>query len=301
VIRFVGPEVEDRLDWLALTDALAAGHLLPRATLGDTFLSRGADTVLSRAASIDGLGALVKTATVFPGNAGRGLPTVNGAATVFSDEDGTLEAMVDFHLLTRWKTAGDSLLAARRLAPPSVRLILIVGAGAVAGALREAYGAAFPSASFRIWNRNSERAAEMAARFPATEAVPDLADAVTAADIVSSATMARAPIIEGRWLRPGQHVDLIGAFRADMREADDDALTRSRIFVDSRGTVLDHIGELRDPIARGVIGRADVVADYCELEKFTRDAGDITLFKNGGGAHLDLMTARYILSVAGTD
>jgi len=99
-------------------------------------------------------------------------------------------------------------------------------------------------------------------------------------------------------LQPGQHVDLIGAYRPDMREADDDALRRARIFVDNRDTVLEHIGELKDPLARGVITKDDVLADFYDIESggFRREsADDITLFKNGGGAHLDLMTSRYIL------
>jgi ornithine cyclodeaminase len=123
---------------------------------------------------------------------------------------------------------------------------------------------------------------------------------VRAADIVATATMATAPLIRGDWLRPGQHLDLIGAYRPDMREADDRALQRARVFVDSRQTVLDHIGELKAPLAEGVIGRQDVVADFYDLARgsFRRESDDeITLFKNGGGAHLDLMTARHILEV----
>jgi ornithine cyclodeaminase len=299
-MRCVGPEVEGRPDWIALTEALEAGHARPRASLGDTFLRRGEDTVLTRTAAIDGLGALVKTATIFPGNAGRGLPTVNGAASVFSDRDGGLEAMVDFHLLTKWKTAGDSLLAALRLAPPTVGRVLLVGAGTVARSLREAYGAAFPAASFAVWNRSRGGAEVLARDYPGTEVADDLATAVNASDLVTCATMSSVPVIQGRWLRLGQHLDLVGAFRADMREADDEAQTRARIFVDSRETVLDHIGELRDPLSRGVIRRADVLADFYELDRFERSPGDVTLFKNGGGAHLDLMTARYVLSVAGS-
>ena len=95
---------------------------------------------------------------------------------------------------------------------------------------------------------------------------------------------------------PGSRILLIGAYRPDMREANDEALTRSRVFVDSRETTFDHIGELKDPLERGVIAREDVVADYYELDAFTREPDDITLFKNGGGAHLDLMTSRYILN-----
>ena len=124
----------------------------------------------------------------------------------------------------------------------------------------------------------------------------DLEQAVRAADIVTSATMTTEPVIRGAWLCPGQHIDLIGAYRPDMREVDDTALTRARIFTDSFDTTLDHIGEFKIPIANGVIATSDVLADFYTPEKFCRTSDDeITLFKNGGGAHLDLMTSRYIL------
>jgi ornithine cyclodeaminase len=297
-VRIIGPEAEAHLDWLALCDAIEAGHRLPKAEIGDTFLYRGQDTLLSRAAWIDGLGQLVKTATIFPGNAAQGKPAVNGSAAVYSDADGTLTAIVDFHLLTKWKTAGDSLCAARILARPDSETILIVGGGTVARSLRQAYAAAFSGARFQIWNRSPLSAARMAADFPDTEQVRDLEAAVDAADIVTCATMATEPVIRGDWLRPGQHLDLIGAYRPDMREADDRALQRARVFVDSRDTTLGHIGELKIPLASGAIDKADVVADYYDLGSgsFARgSAEEITLFKNGGGAHLDLMVARYIL------
>lgn len=117
-----------------------------------------------------------------------------------------------------------------------------------------------------------------------------------AADIVVTATMSHDPVIRGDWLRPGQHLNLIGAYRPDMREADDAALRRARIFVDSFDTTLEHIGELKIPLASGAITRADVLADFYDLQRFAPGgADDITLFKNGGGAHLDLMTARFVL------
>jgi len=119
---------------------------------------------------------------------------------------------------------------------------------------------------------------------------------VRAADIVTSATMTTEPIIKGDWLQPGQHIDLIGAYRPDMREVDDQALNRARVFVDSRDTTIGHIGELKIPIAAGRFAPEDVIADYYDLATFQRHTeGEITLFKNGGGAHLDLMTSRYIL------
>jgi ornithine cyclodeaminase len=292
-------EGEARLDWLELSEALAEGHRLPLCGTGDTFLYRGKDTLLSRAAMIDGMGALVKTATVFPGNPARGKPMINGAVALFSDAAGELEALVDFHLVTKWKTAGDSLLAARRLARPAAGSILIVGAGTVGESLRAAYSAAFPEARFAVWNRSAGGARAFAEAHPGTEIAPDLEPAVRAADIVACATMTTEPLIKGDWLRPGQHLDLIGAYRPDMREADDRALLKARIFVDSRATTLHHIGELKIALDQGVITEGDVVADYYDLATgaFARKSEDeITLFKNGGGAHLDLMTARYILS-----
>lgn len=105
--------------------------------------------------------------------------------------------------------------------------------------------------------------------------------------------MATAPLIKGAWLQPGQHLDLIGAYRPDMREVDDEAMTRARVFVDARATTLHHIGELMAPIAAGAITEADVVADFYDLAsgKFCRRSDDeITIARNGGGAHLDPMT-----------
>lgn len=286
---------EARLDWLGLTEALAAGHRLPKAEITDGFLYRGEDTLLNRAAWIDGLGAAVKTATVFPGNPDRDMPMVNGGVCLYSDRDGTLEALIDFHLVTKWKTAGDSLLAARRLARPDSDEILIVGAGTVGASLCEAFGAGFPAARIALWNRTRAKAEALAATVQGARVADDLETAVRTADIVVSATMSSTPVLRGDWLRPGQHVNLIGAYRPDMREADDAALRRARIFVDSFDTTVEHIGELKIPLAEGVIARADLVADFYDLDAFTAGPGDITLFKNGGGAHLDLMTGRYIL------
>jgi ornithine cyclodeaminase/alanine dehydrogenase-like protein (mu-crystallin family) len=288
-------EGEALLDWIALTDALATGHDLPKAEIGDTFLYRGKDTLLSRAAWIDGLGIAVKSATIFPGNPDREVPMVNGGVSLFDDETGTLAAIVDFHLVTKWKTAGDSLLAARRLARPDSENILIVGAGTQGRALHAAYSAAFPQARFTVWNRTAKNAEAMAAELKINVAT-DLEQAVRAADIVTSATMSTDPLIKGDWLQPGQHIDLIGAYRPDMREVDDTALLRSRVFVDSFDTTIGHIGEINIPLEAGTLTRDHLIADYYDLEVFTRQSDDeITLFKNGGGAHLDLMTARHIL------
>lgn len=288
-------EGEARLDWIGLTDALAKGHTLPKAEIGDTFLYRSPDTLLSRSAWIDGLGIAVKTATIFPDNPQQDKPMVNGGVNLYADGDGTLEAIIDFHLVTKWKTAGDSLLSARRLARPDSRNILIVGAGTVGRSLFAAYSAAFPDARFSVWNRTAPNAQAMVADCPGLEVAEDLESAVRAADIVTSATMSTEPLIKGEWLRAGQHIDLIGAYRPDMREVDDAALLAARVFVDSFDTTVGHIGEVKIPLEQGTITRDHLLADYYDLGAFRRSEDDITLFKNGGGAHLDLMTSRYIL------
>ncbi len=288
------------LNWAALTDALVAGHSLARAGIKDSLLYRDTDTVLSRTAWVDGLGIAVKVATIFPGNPALDKPTINGAVNLYGDHDGVLEAIIDFHLVTKWKTASDSLLAAKLLARPDSDCILIIGAGNVARAQYEAYRSAFPDARFMVWNRSPEHAEAMAAQYSNMLVASDLETAVRLADIVTCATMSRTPLIKGEWLQAGQHIDLIGAYRPDMREADDEAMRRARIFVDSRETVLEHIGELKDPLASGVITSADIQGDFYDIPAgdFSRESdADITLFKNGGGAHLDLMTSRYILDV----
>lgn len=282
------------ISWDGLTTALAKGHSLPKAEIGDTFLYRGADTLLSRSAWIDGLGLAVKSATIFPKNKDSGKPAVNGSVSLFSDTTGELEALIDFHLVTKWKTAGDSLYAAKLLANPDPQVILIIGTGTVAGNMVDAYRSAFPHAKFLVWGRNTTNAANFAKLHQATHE-DDLEAGVAQAQIICTATMATNPILKGEWLQPGQHLDLIGAYRPDMREVDDLALQRSKLFVDSFATTLNHIGELKAPLASGAISKDHVIADFYSPNAFTRAQNDITICKNGGGAHLDLMTCRYIL------
>jgi len=286
-------DVEHLLDWNDLADALAAGHRMPKPEISDQFLHRGGDTLLSRAAWIDGFGVAVKSVTVMPDNAAKGLPSVHGAMVLFEDKTGQVEAVIDSALVTKWKTAGDSVLGARLLARPDSKRLLIVGAGTVAASLIEAYRAVFPNIEISVWNRTRANAENLGVKV-----ADDLASAVHAADIISCATMATTPVIKGEWLREGQHLDLIGAFKADMREVDDQAMQRAKLFVDSRETTIEHIGELKIPIASGAITAEDILADLYDLEQGQvgrTDARDITLFKNGGGAHLDLMTGREIL------
>jgi ornithine cyclodeaminase len=156
-----------------------------------------------------------------------------------------------------------------------------------------------------IWNRTDQRANSLVSQYEGFAAkvhvVQNLQKAVAAADIISCATLSPEPIIHGDWVKPGTHVDLIGAYKPDMREADDALLQKADIYVDCRDTTLDHIGELLIPIKNGTISSTDILGDFYDLcaGKVTRPSDTATtVFKNGGGAHLDLMIADYIVSVA---
>lgn len=287
-------DADPLLQWKDISQAIEDGHGLSKAELSDTFLRSDNNTLLNRSAWIDPLGVAVKAATVFPDLK----PSIHGGVLVFSPDNGELEAVIDFHLVTKWKTAADSLLGAMKLARADSQKLLIVGAGTVAENLCNAYRSHWPNIEISIWNRTEARAQSLAKKLDLKHA-SDLETAVSSADIVSSATMTSTPIFDGTWFRPGQHIDLIGAYRPDMREVDDHTLSRSRIFVDSKDTTIDHIGELKDPLARGAIEHSDVLADFYDISNglFKRDTQeDITLFKNGGGAHLDLMVSRAILT-----
>lgn len=305
-------QINECLDYPSLVDWLETAHGCDMDAMDDLLLSRSAADrptrhFFLRAAWQSNLGAGAKLVTVFPDNQSHGLPSVQGLYILFGADDGRPLSCLDGTALTLWKTAADSALAAKHLAREDAETLLMVGAGAMAPHLIQAHLAVRPSIeSVWIWNRTPERALRLAEsliglRTP-VRAVTDLERAVRDADIISCATMTTAPLIRGEWLRPGIHLDLVGAFTAEMREADDTAIRRAKIFVDSRETTIAHIGELLIPIREGVISEADILADHFQLCRGVhpgrRAAAEITLFKNGGGGHLDLMTARFILERA---
>jgi ornithine cyclodeaminase/alanine dehydrogenase-like protein (mu-crystallin family) len=294
-------QVDAVLTWPALVDALDAGHRLGRGQTHDLLLEEGGNILLSRTAWKAGYGIGIKTVTGFFGNPARTppRPSVQGVFVLFDHDDGRPLAVIDGAAITAWKTAADSALGSRYLSRPDARCLLMVGAGALAKPLIQAHLSIRPRLEkVLVWNRTPARAqalaAELQAADVAVEVAADLAAAIRAADIVSAATRTEEPLIQGVWLQQGAHVDLVGAFTASMREADDTALRRGRIFVDARETTIDHIGELKVPIERGVIGKDAVLADLYDLAggfAWRRSPDDITIYKNGGGAHLDLMTA----------
>ena len=289
------------LDYEPLIDFFEACHRLTPARVADLYTDDGdGNGLLARAGFAARAGLGIKLATIFPGNID--LPSIHTVYVVFDPVTGEERAVIVGNALTWFKTACDSALASRYLARSEAVSLLMVGAGAMAPHLIRAHMAARPSIQeVTIWNRTTGRAEALAAELADLDArvTADLKAAVETADIVSCATMTVDPLIQGSWLRPGTHLDLVGAYLPHMREADDNAIARSRVFVDSRDSAFD-TGEIGIPVSTGAIAAEDVLGDHYQLATGavagrTADE-DITFFKNGGGGHLDLMAAQYILT-----
>lgn len=298
---------KDLLSWPDAVDALRQGHRLPRAEMHDSLMGPPDGMLLNRTARIEGIGYGVKVESVFNANANKGLPNTHGAVLLYAPDTGVLRAVIDSHLITDLKTAADSVLGATLLARPDSQHLVIVGAGRVAANLAHAYSALFPSLErITIWARRIEQAQALCTQLKAlptlVTAAPDLPSALATADIVSAATMARQPVLLGQWIRPETHVDLIGAFTADMREADDALIANAALYVDNRETTR-HIGDIAGPIASGAVPGDHVRGDLYDLigERAANSPTQhsITAFKNGGGAHLDLMIADRLLRKIG--
>jgi ornithine cyclodeaminase len=278
----------------ALRDAFIAGAEAPLRHRHDIAQPDGTTAALLLMPAWRANGMLgVKVVSVFPGNGARTLPAVSASYLLCDGATGQHLALIDGGEITRRRTAAASALAGSFLAREDAATLLIVGSGHVAGLMAGAYRAVRPIERALIWNIRSAGAERLAARIGA-EAVTDLAAAVRQADIVSCATLSREPLVRGEWLRPGTHLDLIGGFTPAMREADDEAVRRSRVFIDT-DAALAEAGDLLDPIAHGVLRREDVAGSLFSLCRGEmpgrRDAGEITLFKSVGSALEDLAAA----------
>jgi len=249
----------------------------------------------------------VKVVNVFPGNGARGLPSVMGTYLLMSGITGAPLAVMDGARLTLWRTAAASALAARSLAAPNAKTHLMVGAGALSPFLIRAHACVRPIIRHLIWNRNTQKARALAQQMRAAglavDAVETLEAAAREADIISCATLSHEPLIKGAWLKPGAHLDLVGAFTPQMRESDDEAIRRARVFVDTRDGALKEGGDLVQPLASGLIQPDKVEADLFDLCRGTftlrRAREDITLFKSVGTAIEDLAAASLIAARLG--
>ncbi|NGN43291.1 ornithine cyclodeaminase family protein [Mesorhizobium sp. CGMCC 1.15528] len=238
----------------------------------------------------------VKIVTVSPDNNAIAKPAVMGLYLLLDGTTGEPQALIDGQRLTQWRTACASALAASYLAREDASKLLIVGAGALAPFLAKAHSAVRPIKQVRIWNRTPANAEKVAADLRAegidAAASADLDADLGWADIVSSATISTTPLIKGALLKPGTHVDLVGGFTPTMRESDDDAIRRARVYVDTRAGATKEAGDIVQPLASGVLKAEDIVADLHELardQKRGRESDDeITLFKSVGAALEDL-------------
>jgi alanine dehydrogenase len=291
------------LDFPSLIEALRDGHRAGVDDFGRLLMeypsaAGGHNGLLAMAAWQRGVAFGVKLATVFPGNAAAGLPNIASVYVLFDGQNGRPLLTIEATPLTVRKTAADSALAADYLARPDAGTLLVVGAGAQAAWMVAAHRTARPSLSrLLVWNRTPAKAVALAAALGG-EAVADLQAAVVEADVITCVTASTTPMIAGKWLRPGTHLDLVGGYTPSMRESDDDAVRRARVFVDTRRFTLRDAGDISQPLRDGVIAETDVLADLFQMVRGEvpgrRDASEITLFKNAGGGHLDLMAARLI-------
>ena len=252
--------------------------------------------------------AAVKLVTYFPDNPGHGLPTIQAAIVVFS-ETGTPIALLDGTIVTQLRTGAASALASTYLSRADSAHLIIIGTGALAPFMAAAHCAVRPITRISVWGRRPERATATAAavRSLVDNAIEVLVpksidNAVATADIVCCATTSATPVLAGKWLRSGTFVDLVGGFSPSKREADDDVVERSRIFVDTFEGALAEAGDLLDPLARGIIDRKRIVGELADLvcgRVAGRVNGDeIILFKSVGTAIEDLAASQLVVAAA---
>ncbi|SME92495.1 ornithine cyclodeaminase [Tistlia consotensis] len=301
-------EVQAALDFPLLVDRLRDAfrrdvaapvrhhHNLPRGGEPDA-------TLLLMPAWQSGRHVGIKIVTVTPGNAERGLPAVTGVYLLNDWKTGAPIALIDGPMLTLRRTAAASALAASYLARQDAERLLMVGTGALAAHLVQAHAAVRPICNVLIWGRNPARAEKLARalnrRDFKVDFTEDLEGAARGAHVISCATLSHDPLVQGEWLQPGTHLDLVGGFTPEMRETDDEAIHRARVFVDTRAGATTEAGDIVQPLASGVLKEADIAGDLFELCRGERPArrsyAEITLFKSVGTALEDLAAAQLVV------
>ncbi len=288
-----------------LIDALEAAHRRPKMEIQDAHLGSEAGRYFVRHAADRGRYLASKLITSFPANLDKGkYPAVQAVCVIFDGSDGHPVAVIDGTAITYWRTAADSALGAKFLAAANPETLLVAGAGSMARWLIRAHRTVRPSLTrILIWNRTAARAAALAEELSReglnAGAVRDLDAATKEADFITACIRSHVPLISGSNLRPGVHLDLVGGYTPQTREADDEAARRARIYVDSRESAMGGVGDIVQPLASRAIKEEDVLGDLYDLAggavKGRGSSAEITLFKNAGGAHLDLMTCETIL------
>lgn len=302
--------VHELLDFPGLVEAIRRAHLGEMPKMSDRIIYQEdnqqghPDSFIILPAWQPQQGLLCKLVTVFPDNMKKhGVANINSIYAFINGETGVTEAVMDGEAMIFRKTSADSALGASLLARADAKTLLMIGAGGLAPYLVRAHCSVRPSlAEVLVWNRtrgNAEKLVEqLAQQSIRATVVDDLDEAVSRADIISCATMAREPLIKGKCLSPGAHIDLVGSFTPQLRESDDEVMRRCKIYVDHRQTC-ERSGEFLGPFERGVISMDDVRGDLFELcqgrVQGRVSATEISLMKNGGGSHIDYFVARYLM------
>ncbi|EKE76935.1 bifunctional Delta(1)-pyrroline-2-carboxylate/Delta(1)-piperideine-2-carboxylate reductase [Oceanibaculum indicum] len=250
----------------------------------------------------------IKMVTVFPSNGEKGLPAIMGQYLLLSGETGEVLAMIDGQTLTARRTAAASALAASYLAREDSEKMLMVGAGALAPQLIRAHLAVRPSLRrIAIWARDKTKSQALADKMAAetgraVTAAGDLEEVARWADLISCATLSKQPLVHGAWLKPGAHLDLVGAFTPEMRESDDEAVRRASVFVDTREGALKEAGDIVLAVKSGALTPDAIRGDLYDLTRGTakgrQSAQEITFFKSVGTALEDLAAAQLAYSRA---
>ncbi|MEP3047401.1 MAG: ornithine cyclodeaminase family protein [Roseibium sp.] len=285
----------------ALADMFRSGCVMPVRHHHDVEIPGEADaTMLLMPAWVPGGYSGVKVVNVVPRNSERGLPAVAAQYLLSDARTGEMLALIDGGELTARRTAAASALAARYLARTDAHHLLIIGSGRVAQNLISAHMAVRPIETITIWGRSAEKAEALAdsihTAYPTNvEVTEDLDAALGQADIISAATLSTEPLVKGALLKPGAHVDLIGAFKPSMRESDDETVQTAALFVDTRDGCLSEGGDIVQPMKSGVITENDIRSDFYDLcrgrHPGRRTNEEITLFKSVGAALEDLAGA----------
>lgn len=246
----------------------------------------------------------VKVVTVSPNNSKYHLPAIQGIYILFDAHKGTPLAQIEAKVLTARRTAAASALASGYLSRGNSRSLLMIGTGALAPDLIQAHAAVRPIEVVRVWGRNKVKAQAVVDDLDHggwdIQAVESIEEGIRMADIISCATLSETPLVLGKWLRPGQHLDMVGAYKPSMREADNEAVRRAQIFVDNYKGALKETGDLVIPMQEGILKRNDIKADLFELcrgqKSGRQNEKEITFFKSVGHALEDLAAAKLVYS-----
>ncbi|MDZ4729682.1 MAG: ornithine cyclodeaminase family protein [Xanthomonadales bacterium] len=304
-LPFIGAEsIADCLSYTELISsmrlALKQGHSLPERMHYEIGKHWSIDArLLLMLAWRDDFYLGFKIVTLYPDNVSRGLPNLSGVYALFNGRTGEPLALMDAAELTAYRTAAASMLAAQCLVARPAENVLVIGAGNLSRYYINAYAEIMSPKSISLWSRDISKAEKVIESMQLTgvdlRVASNLESAAGEADIISTITSSMQPVLFGAWCKPGSHIDLVGGYRPDMREADDELIRRALIFVDTYEGVLKEAGDITEPLERGIISRIDIKADLAELlagclPDSTNDK-DLTVFKSVGAAFEDLAAA----------